>query len=106
MNGKCELEVIYLEIIYIYIYIPHFNKHDCVCFVQIFGTPWRDPILFVKKKDGILRLSIDYRHLNKLNMKNKYLLPQIDNMFDQLKGAKVFFMIDLRFGYHQLRITE
>jgi hypothetical protein len=89
-----------------YIYTHHILISMIVWFVPVFGTPWGDLVLFVKKKDGILRPSIDYRHLNKVNMKNKYMLPQIDNMFDQLKGVKVFFMIDLRFGYHQLRITE
>jgi len=61
--------------------------------------------LFIKKKDGTLRLCIDYRQLNKVTVKNKYPL-QIDDLFDQLKGAKVFSKIDLRFGYHQLRIKE
>ena len=87
-------------------YISHILISMIVWLVPVFGTPWGDLVLFVKKKEGILRSSIDYRHLNKVNMKNKYLLSQIDNMFDQLKGVKVFFMIDLRFGYHQLRITE
>jgi len=61
--------------------------------------------LFIKKKDGTLRLCIDYRQLNKVTVKNKYPL-QIDDLFDQLKGAKVFSKIDLRFGYHQLRTKE
>ena len=87
-------------------YISHILISMIVWLVPVFGTPWGDLVLFVKKKEGILRSSIDYRHLNKVNMKNKYLLSQINNMFDQLKGVKVFFMIDLRFGYHQLRITE
>ncbi|KAL0285761.1 UNVERIFIED_CONTAM: Retrovirus-related Pol polyprotein from transposon, partial [Sesamum radiatum] len=67
-------------------------------------SPWRAPVLFVKKKDGSLRLCIDYRELNKLTVKNKYPLPRIDELFDQLKGAQVFSIIDLRSGYHQLRI--
>ena len=58
------------------------------------------------KKDGTLRLCIDYRQLNKVTVKNKYPLPQINDLFDQLKGAKVFSKIDLRSGYHQLRIKE
>ena len=62
--------------------------------------------MFVKKKDGTLHLCIDYRQLNKVMMKNKYPLPQIDDLFDQLKGARVFSKIDLRSGYHQLRIKE
>ena len=64
------------------------------------------PILFVKKKDGSMRLCIDYRKLNKVTIKNKYPLPRIDDLFDQLQGAMVFFKIDLRSGYNQLRIRE
>ena len=63
-------------------------------------------MLFVKKKDGTLRLCVDYRQLNKMTVKNKYLLPRIDDLFDQLKGASVFSKIDLRFEYHQLRIKD
>ena len=62
--------------------------------------------MFVKKKDGTLRLCIDYRQLNKVTVKNRYPLPRIDDLFDQLKGARVFSKIDLRSGYHQLRIKE
>jgi hypothetical protein len=63
-------------------------------------------VLFVKKKDGTFRLCIDYRQLNKVTVKNKYSLPWIDDLFDQLKGARVFSKIDMRLGYHQLRIRE
>ena len=63
-------------------------------------------MLFVKKKDGTLRLCIDYRQLNKLAIKNKYPLPRIDDLFDQLKDASIFSKIDLRSGYHQLRIKD
>ena len=63
-------------------------------------------MLFVKKKDGTLRLCIDYRELNKITVKNKYPLPRIDDLFDQLQGASVFSKIDLRSGYHQLKIKE
>ena len=61
-------------------------------------------MLFVKKKDGTLRLCVDYRKLNKMTVKNKYPLPKIDDLFNQLKGASVFSKIDLRSGYHQLKI--
>ena len=63
-------------------------------------------MLFVKKKDGTLRLCVDYRQLNKLTVKNKYSLPKIDDLFDQLKGASIFSKIDLRSGYHQLKIKD
>ena len=63
-------------------------------------------MLFVKKKDGTLRLCVDYRQLNKMTVKNKYLLPKIDGLFDQLKGAGVVLKIDLCSGYHQLRIKD
>ncbi|KAL8117783.1 hypothetical protein AgCh_015616 [Apium graveolens] len=67
-------------------------------------SPWGAPVLFVKKKDGSMRLCIDYRELNKLTIKSKYPLPRIDDLFDQLKEAKYFSKIDLRSGYHQLKI--
>ena len=69
-------------------------------------SPWGAPFLFVKKKDGILRVCIDYRKLNKVIVKNKYPLPRIDDLFDQMRGARVFSKIDLRSGYHQLRIKD
>ena len=75
-------------------------------FIRPSHSPWGAPILFVKKKDGSLRMCIDYRELNKVTIKNKYPLPRIDDLFDQLKGASVFSKIDLRSGYHQLRVTE
>ncbi|XP_073300566.1 uncharacterized protein [Primulina huaijiensis] len=65
---------------------------------------WGAPVLFVKKKDGSMRLCIDYRELNKITVKNKYPLPRIDDLFDQLKGAAVFSKLDLRTGYHQLKV--
>jgi hypothetical protein len=67
-------------------------------------SPWGCPALFVKKKDKSLRLCIDYRPLNAVTIKNKYPLPRIDVLFDQLVGAKVFSKIDLRSGYHQIKI--
>lgn len=69
-------------------------------------SPWGAPVLFVKKKDGTLRLCMDYRQLNKLTIKNRYPLPRIDDLFDQIRGAAVFSKIDLRSGYHQVRIKD
>ncbi|KAH9290915.1 hypothetical protein KI387_035032, partial [Taxus chinensis] len=69
-------------------------------------SPWGVPVIFVKKKDGTLRLCIDYRMLNKATIKNRYPLPRIDDLFDQMRGASVYSKIDLRLGYHQLRIKE
>ena len=68
--------------------------------------PWGAPVIFVKKKDGSLRLCIDYRNLNRATVKNRYPMPRIDDLFDQMKGAAVFSKIYLRLGYHQLRIKE
>ena len=75
-------------------------------FIRPSTFPWCAPILFVKKKDSTLRLCINYRELNKVTVKNKYPLPRIDDLFDQLKGAQFFSKINLRSGYHQLRIRE
>ncbi|GKC91501.1 putative nucleotidyltransferase, ribonuclease H, partial [Tanacetum coccineum] len=69
-------------------------------------SPWGAPVLFVKKKDGSFRMCIDYRELNKITIKNRYPLPRIDDLFDQLQGACYFSKIDLRSGYHQLRVHE
>ena len=69
-------------------------------------SPWGAPVLFVRKKDGTMRMCMDYRHLNKLTIKNKYPLPRIDALFDQVKGATVFYKIDLISGYHQIRIKD
>jgi hypothetical protein len=73
-------------------------------YIHLSSSPWGCLALFVKKKDGSLRLCVDYRPLNTVTIKNKYPLPQIDVLFDQLAGAKVFSKIDLRSGYHQIKI--
>ncbi|KAJ9545394.1 hypothetical protein OSB04_025101 [Centaurea solstitialis] len=75
-------------------------------FIRPSTSPWGAPVLFVKKKDGTMRMCIDYRELNKVTVKNKYPLPRIDDLFDQLQGAKFFSKIDLRSGYHQLKVRE
>ncbi|KAJ0858722.1 putative nucleotidyltransferase, Ribonuclease H [Helianthus annuus] len=75
-------------------------------FIRPSFSPWGAPVLFVKKKDGTLRMCIDYRELNKLTIKNRYPLPRIDDLFDQLQGLSYYSKIDLRSGYHQLRIQE
>jgi hypothetical protein len=69
-------------------------------FIRLSSSPWGCPALFVKKKDGSLKLCVDYRPLNAVTVKNKYPLPRIDVLFDQLAGAKIFSKIDLRSGYH------
>ncbi|GJW65631.1 putative reverse transcriptase domain-containing protein [Tanacetum coccineum] len=75
-------------------------------FIRPSYSPWGAPVLFVKKKDGSMRMCIDYRELNKLTIKNCYPLPRIDDLFDQLQGACYFSKIELRSGYHQLRVRE
>ena len=75
-------------------------------FIRPSVSPWGAPILCVKKKDGTLKLCIDYQQLNKIIIKNKYPLSRIDDLFDQLQGASVFSKIHFRFKYHQLRIKE
>ena len=75
-------------------------------FVRPSTSPWASPVLFASKKDGGLRFCVDYRALNKMTVKNGYPLPRIDGIFDQLSSAKYFSVIDLRSGYHQMRIAE
>ncbi|KAI3748936.1 hypothetical protein L6452_12381 [Arctium lappa] len=75
-------------------------------FIRPSSSPWGAPMLFVKKKDGSMRMCIDYRELNKVTVKNKYTLPRIDDLFDQLQGAGCFSIIDLRSGYHQVRVKN
>jgi len=75
-------------------------------FIRPSVSPWGAPVLLVKKKDGSMRMCIDYRMLNKVTIKNRYPLPRIDDLFDQLQTASVFSKIDLRSGYHQLRIKD
>ncbi|GJR24544.1 putative reverse transcriptase domain-containing protein [Tanacetum coccineum] len=75
-------------------------------FIRPSSSPWGAPVLFVKKKDGSFRMCIDYRELNKLTVKNRYPLLRIDDLFDQLQGSSVYSKIDLRSGYHQLRVCE
>nr|GEW39497.1 putative reverse transcriptase domain-containing protein [Tanacetum cinerariifolium] len=73
-------------------------------FIRPSTSPWGDPVLFVKKKDGSFRMCIDYQELNKLTVKNRYLLLRIDDLFDQLQGSSVYSKIDMRYGFHQLRV--
>ncbi|GJX11727.1 putative reverse transcriptase domain-containing protein [Tanacetum coccineum] len=75
-------------------------------FIRPSSSPWGAPVLFFKKKDGSFRMCIDYRELNKLTIKNRYPLPRIDDLFDQLQGSQYFSKIDLRSRYHQLRVLE
>ena len=75
-------------------------------FIRPSISPWGAPVLFVKKKDGSLRLCIDYRQLNRVTICNQYPLPRINELFDQLQGSRVYSKIDLRSGYHQLRVQE
>nr|GEX35108.1 putative reverse transcriptase domain-containing protein [Tanacetum cinerariifolium] len=75
-------------------------------FIRPSSLPWGASILFVKKKDGSFRMCIDYRELNKLTVKNRYPLPRIDDLFDQLQGSNIYSKIDLRSDYHQLRVRE
>ena len=75
-------------------------------FIRPRTSPWGAPVLFSKKKDKILRLCIDYQQLNRVTIKNRYRFPRIDDLFYQLRGARVYSKIDLHIGYYQLRVRE
>ena len=75
-------------------------------FIRPSTSLWRAPVPFAKKKDKTLRLCIDYRQLNRVTVQNQYLLPTTDDLIDQLRGARVYFKIDLRTGYNQLRVRD
>ena len=75
-------------------------------FIRPSTSPWGTPVLYTKKKDKTFRMCVDYRQLNRVTIKNRYPLPRIDDLFDQLRGARVYSKIDLRIGYHQLRVRE
>ena len=75
-------------------------------FIRPSASPWGSPVLFVRKKDDTLRMCVDYRNLNAVTIKNKYPLPRIDDLLDQLRNAKYFSKIDLRSGYHQMKIRQ
>jgi hypothetical protein len=73
-------------------------------YIRLSPSPWGAPVLFVKKKDGSQGMCVYYRTLNKVTVKNKYPLPRIEDLFEQMRGARVFSKIDLRSGYHQMKI--
>ena len=75
-------------------------------FIRSGTSSWGTPVLFSKKKDKTFRLCIDYQKLNRVMIKNRYPLPRIDDLFDQLRGARIYSKIDLRTGYHRLRVRE
>ena len=75
-------------------------------YIRPSSSPWGSPSIFVDKRDDSLRMCVYYRRLNDVTIKNKYPLPRIDDLFDQLSGAKIFSKIDLRTGYHQLKIKK
>ncbi|GKC69361.1 putative reverse transcriptase domain-containing protein [Tanacetum coccineum] len=76
------------------------------CFIRPSSSPWGAPVLFIRKWDGSFQMYIDYWELNKLTVKNCYQLPRIINLFDQLRGSSIYYTIDLRSGYHHLRVLE
>jgi hypothetical protein len=80
------------------------TKLQEVGYIRPSSSPWEAPVLFLQKNDGSQRMFVDYRSLNDVTIKNKYMLPRIDDLFDQMRGARVFSKIDLRSGYHQMKI--
>ena len=74
-------------------------------FIHLSASPWGALVLFIMKKDGSTRMCIEYRQLNKVTIRNRYPLPRIDDLFYQLQGASVFFKVDLRSRYQQLKIS-
>jgi hypothetical protein len=72
-------------------------------FIRPSPSPWGAPVLFMEKKDGTQQMCVDYQSLNEVTIKNKYPLPGIEDLFDQMKGASIFLKIDLRSEYHQLK---
>jgi hypothetical protein len=73
-------------------------------YIRPSSSPWGAPVLFVQKKDGSQRTCVDYRTLNDVTVKNKYPLPRIEDLFNRMRGARVFSKIELRSGYHQMKI--
>jgi hypothetical protein len=73
-------------------------------YIRPSSSPWGASVLFVQKKDGSQRMCVDYRSLNDVTIKNKYPLPRIEDLFDQMRGARVFSKIDLKSSYHQMKI--
>ncbi|GJU65174.1 putative reverse transcriptase domain-containing protein [Tanacetum coccineum] len=75
-------------------------------FIRPSSSPWGAPVLFIEKKDGSFRMCIDYRELNKLTVKNRYPLPKMNDLLDQLQGSNIYSKIDLRSGHHKLKVRE
>jgi hypothetical protein len=75
-------------------------------YIRPSSSPWGAPVLFVQKKDGSQRMCVDYRSLNEATVKNKYPLPRVEDLFDQMRGARVFLKIDIRSEYHQMKIRS
>nr|GEW21719.1 putative reverse transcriptase domain-containing protein [Tanacetum cinerariifolium] len=86
--------------------VDQLQEHSDKGFIRPSSSPWGAPVLFVKKKDGSFRMCIDYRELNNLTVKNRYPLPRIDDLFDQRQGSSIYSKMELRSGYHQLRVRE